>query len=437
MNATVYLYAFRGTKWAKIKLSDATLISDGSETATAEAVTGSLYVKSANGTQGIGVFMNGTAYRIITAVSGTATDTHAAHASELIRVASQVSSTALEPRIIGAVGQTVKQIILSGSVTFSSDVWEDIAILPDNVTPTAIALDGGFVIIGTNKGPFFLDGEFLTFRSLMESVGANVENCRAMSVYSFIGLLVNLQTGTRYMKNVDTGNSVGPETYLQNLSPVRGRMTAFCHTERWGYMPIYDPNTGDTHLCAVRPRQIGDWHNNPLSYYPLAKFTDTNCNALIFTDTEGGRTYPTIFGGYNDDVFHMTLGTSSREIDDTGYTFAPSGTWYGTRMTRHPDKFKRVEAIQIKTENCSATQTVTVSVAVDDGPAQAIGYTITSDGIHTLKVPPGGLVEGAMIQPSIALATATSAASPKVVGKLRMFYRTVPLRDVNNETFGE
>jgi hypothetical protein len=437
MNATVYLYAARGTKWAKIQLSNATLISDGSETATAEAVTGLIYAKSADSTQTISVLMDNTVYRNITTVSGGATDTHSAHASEKIRVARIVGGTATEPKVLGAQGQTLKQIVLSGSVTMASDVWTDIAIIPDNITPTSIIMDGPFIILNTNKGPYFLEQDSRSFRPLLESVGSNSENGRAAAIYSFLGVLINLQTGTRYLKNVDQGGSVGPETYLQNDTPIKGRMTAFCFTERWGYMAVYDPLTDDTYLCAVRPRQAGDWHTTILSYYPIAKFTDTNCNALIFTDIEGGRSQPTIFGGYNDDVFHMAVGTIDREIDDTGYTFAQSGSWYGTVMTRTPNRFKRIAAIQVRTVNCSATETVTVSVSVDGGAAQQIGYTITSDGIHTMEVPVGGELEGQEIQPIITLAGGGSTATPRVKGKLRMFYRDIPLRDVNGKVFEE
>lgn len=434
MNATVYLYAGRGTKWAKMQLSNATLISDDSETALAEAPTGVLRTKSADGTEIISWFMAGTAYRNITTVSGGATDTHAAHAGgEIFRTANAITGFGVEPRILGATGQTLKQLTLSGSTTMATDSWVDFAVVADTITPTSIVMDGPFIILNTNRGPYFIEQTSRAFRRLIESIGSNNENGRAAAIYSFLGILVNLQTGTRYIKDVDGGGSVGPETYQYNDTPIKGRMTAFCFTERWGYMAVYDPLTDDTYICAVRPRQPGDWHGSTLSYYPLLKLTDTNCNALIFTDTEGGRSQPTIFGGYNDDVFRMAVGTIDREIDDTGYAFAASGTWYGTVMTRQATEGKRVQSIMLRTTNCSATETVTVSISVDGGAAQQVGHTIKTNGLHRLEVPHGSVLEGQEIQPIITLAG--SSASPRVKGKLSVYYRTVPLKDVNGQVF--
>lgn len=428
-----YLYVIRGTKWAKVQLSNMTLISDNSETALSEAATDVISIKNANGSQFVLFGMDDTAYRVITTVSDTVTDTASSHASEKMRVFGNMGGEASAPRLGGVFGQTIKMLVLSTTVSPVTGVWETRATIPDEVTPTSLRLDGNFWVPGTSEGPYYLNNDFQTFRQIVQEIGSDPDNCRIMREYSYLGLIIGLSTGTRYQKNIINGASIGPEVYDMNTTPIQGKLTGFAATERWGYMNIYNPVTDDTYLCAVRPRQDGDWHGRQMSYYPLAHFTDTSSNFLDFTDKAGGRTNPTLVGGYDDDIFYVTLGRIAREIDDTAYRYATSGSWYGTKM-RHPSRYdKLINYVAIETENCSANRTITVSLSMDGGAYEQIGAPITSDGLHRIVI--DGDLRGRQVQPRIAFATNDSEQSPRITCPLRMSYELVPAEDENGERY--
>ena len=127
---TEYLYVIRGTKWAKVQLSNMTLISDNSEAALAEAATDIIAIKNANGSGFILFGMDDTAYRVITTVSDTATDTASSHASEQMRVFGNMGGEASAPRLGGVFGQTIKMLVLSTTVSPVTGVWETRATIP-------------------------------------------------------------------------------------------------------------------------------------------------------------------------------------------------------------------------------------------------------------------------------------------------------------------
>lgn len=430
MNATEFLHVIRGTKWAKINLNTRALVSDGSETALAEAATDIIYTKNAAGTEEISIGMAGTAYQVISAVGNGATDTHAANTdSQVIRIFGHMGGESSSPRIGGLSGSTVYQNTIASGTTMGNGNWVTRAILPSGVTPTSLELDGPFWIIGTDEGPMFLNNDFQTFRLLIPEIMKDSENCRAMRGYSFVGLVVDLSTGTRYMKNVETGGSCGPETYWANTSPVGGRMTALAASERWGYMAIYNIVDDVTYICAFRPRQPTDWHPNVFSYYPLIKLT-TECKFMEFTDKAGGVTSPTFYAGSDDDVIWWLAGRTSTDIEDSAYTFAASGTWYGTTLQRHKRFLKGIEFIELETSNCTANQTVTVKVSIDGGTAVQVGAPIASDGMHRIEIPKVDgrrSITGRRLQPQLDFATNSSSASPRVIGTIRVGYERYPL----------
>lgn len=435
MNATEYIYVIRGTKWAKIQLSNMSLISDGTETALSEKANGILYTESSNGTEEISIGMAGTAYQVITAVSGGATDTHSANnETQVIRVFGRMGGEASKPRIAGGNGQTVLQNTLESTTTMDGSSWQTRATLPGDVTPTGIALDGTFWIIGTDEGPYYLNNDFQVFTPLITEIGKDSDNCRVMQHYTFLGLLINLSTGSRYMRAVTEGRSFGPEVYDGNTSPVQGRMSGFAATERWGYMAIKNDVEDDVYICAIRPRQLGDWHGNPVSFYPIIHFSNTDCEFLAFTDKAGGRTNPTLVGGKDSDVFWITLGRIAHEHDDGNYRFATSGTWYGTEMRRDPLYDKYPEAFELETEDCDSNKTVQVKISVDGGTAVDCGAPITRNGLQRVKIP--SRLHGRRLQPVLEFSSNSSTATPKVYGNLRMKYQQHPVK-VDGKAFLE
>lgn len=430
LNATLFLYVIRGTKWAKIKVSDMTLTSDGTETALSEAATSIAYTKNAGGTEVIVVGMDNTAFRLITAVGNGATDTHSAHASVLNSIMAAGTEGSQVPRLVGlgrsgAAGTdrvTVRTISLTSSVT-PSGTWSTVdSIGPDDVTFTGFALDRDFWIVGTDRGPYYVDDNFNHFRELAPELGQDPSNCKGMAQISWIGCVIPTTSGIMRSVGLNVQGSVGPERYALNTSPIKGYCTGVAGNSRWAYFAMYDPLTDDSYICAVRPWQPGDWHDYELSYFPVAHFTDTNANFLKDIGTAGGvRTNPTLVGGYNDDIFYITQGRVHREPDDTNYRYNTNGgTLYLTELRRIPEMDKEVEYVEFESANCSATETLTVSLSVDGGTATAIGAPITTNGYQRIRCKG---FRGTRIKPQIAFATGAATASPSIVGNFRLIYR--------------
>jgi len=293
MNATLFAYFIRGTKWGKVQVSNMTLISDGTETALAEAATSIVYSRNVGGTptQTIAIGMDNTAYRVITAVGAGATDTHSANNESVInRIMGTGTPAAQAQRMIGLgrsgaanTGQdTVRGNSLTSTVDMDASAWATIdQIGPDAVTFTGLCVDTDRVIVGTSRGPYYVDPNFNHFRAGMDGLGDSSNNCHAMTDIPWLGTVIPLEKGARLQKNLQSEGGVGPERYRQNSSPVQGRITGIAYNQAWGYFNVYNPVTLETYLCAVQPRQPGDWHNQRLSYYPIATFTNTESKVLL------------------------------------------------------------------------------------------------------------------------------------------------------------
>lgn len=433
MHATLFLYIIRGTKWAKVKVSDWSLKSDNTETALGSAATSILYTQNPGGTEEISFGLDNTDYRVITAVGAGATDTHADNDSSVIcRILGYAGDGSSVPRIaglgrVGAAGTamtTVRANLLTSTVTMKTPVWSTIDdIGAEQLTFTGFALDLDYWIVGTSNGPFYVDSKFNHFRNLMPEIGQDSNNCAQMTQISWLGTVVPLARGARRQYGLQTEGGIGPERYRENTSPVQGRLTGVAGNQLWGYFNVYNPTTDETYLCAVQPRQPGDWHKNMLSYYPIMTLTNTSSNFLLDIDTANGTlTNPTLIGGEDANMFYITQGRIPREPDDTNYRFAASGTWFGTELRRAPDEDKEVEYVEFETSSCSTTQTVTVSLAIDGGTAIAVGAPVTTNGYQRIGVVPGDF-RGHRIKPQVAFATASSSASPKIEGNLRIIYR--------------
>lgn len=449
MNANgPFLYGSGGTKWAKISLtggtSALTLASNGTEGAMAEATTSCLYTKNAAGTEEISFGMDNTAYRVITTVGNTTTDTDVANASSykarIIRPASSDSGArqiALLGRGTGTAMNIAGQNTLSGTVTMATPTPTTRATIGgEAITFTAFALDGDKWILGTSNGPYYLDADFQSFRPLLDELDNDVLHCAQMHIWGVLGpsVVIPLRRSMRLLRYLQ-GKSAGPEVFRQNHTPVTGSVTAFAASERWAYMPIYNPVTDQTYVCAVRPAIAGDWHSYPLSYFPIATLgAGVESRAAIFTGTQGNtaRTMPMVVLGYDSDIAYFNEGRVDYFPNDTGYTYALSGTLYLTQMEREPDSYKKLAYFDIETENCSATQTVTLSVAVTDRYGNAstiqVGGPITSNGIHRLRVTESFPIDMARtIEPRVAFSTGAATASPMIVAPIRMAYELRPM----------
>jgi Ca2+-binding RTX toxin-like protein len=241
----------------------------------------------------------------------------------------------------------------------------------------------------------------------------------------------------RYQKNVYTGESMGPERFPFNTSPIQGAITGQAGIDRWLYVNVYNAVTGDTYLCACRPPQPGERSfGPPVNYYPLHKFASRS-NYLANIGKYGGRTNDTLMGGSGSDVFWMTMGRLAREIDDTNYRYAASGTLYLTELRRNPHQLKKLRWIELEASGCSSTKTLTVSVTTQDerglSKTVQIGYVIKTDGIHRLQVPSGEEVVSRRLKLQVAFASDDSSASPQITDNIIVGYELMPL-EIGGET---
>lgn len=445
MNGTLgaLVYMNRGTDPAKIKLSDMSVIDSG--ISLAEAGTSMIYTKSANGTEEISIGMKATAYQVIGTVGNT-TDTASAN-NESYKIAifgyagsdpnSDTGQIAGLGRGTGTVDNLIAQNVLSGSVTMDASNWQQRAILAgESVTFTGFAVDGRAWVLGTIVGPYYLNADFRRFVKLFPELARDASNCRGMGTWSVYNgfTFIPLQRSLRTSKNVSYGQSVGVETFRENRSPVQGQHTFTWFSERWGYTPVYNPVTDKTYICAFRPRQSGDWHQNEMSYYPIITLADgVECNFGIYTGTEGGRTLPAHVFGRDSDAAYFSEARLDTFPSDTSYAYASSGSAYLTEMRRFPDMLKRPTKFWFWAENLSATQTITVTIRTDSSStAQPPSWVFTSakDGTSAgwcsveLGREEGASVSGHRLQPVITLATGSSTASPRITGRFYMEYET-------------
>ena len=331
INAIDQLVVGRGTKLAAIKLSDRTQVMDGTMAGAgapfAEAVTDLIYTKAANATEEISVGMDNTIYQVITALPATGGFTASANDESVKnRIFGLAGSDNAAGQVAGlgrgASGQNIaRQNVMTGTVTMDASSWSTRATLSgEAVIFTGFALDGRFWIIGTSNGPYYLDSDGQRFRPLIDSIDNQLSaptNCFGMRSWDLLGpaVICPLGRSVRVIKDLQSV-SVGPEVFRTNTSPVQGRLGKSDGSEMWDYWPIYNTITGETYICAVRPRQPGDPHGNLLSYYPIITLTDTESKIVAYAGTRGGQANPTVYFGSGTDVSWFLEGRTNRFPDD-------------------------------------------------------------------------------------------------------------------------
>jgi len=435
-----HVYLGRGTDPAKVKLSDMSVIDPG--ISLSEAATSMIYTKSAGGTEEVSIGMDNTAYHVIATV-GDSTDTASANnQSYKIRIFgyagadpnSDTGQIAGFGRGGGSTQNLAMQNVLSGSVTMDASNWLQRAVFAgESLVFTGFVLDGRAWLVGTDKGPYYLNADFKRFVPLIEELARSTNHCRGMfrwSVYNGFAF-IPLQRSLRTSKNVSYGASVGVETYRENRSPVQGQHTCGWASERWAYLPVYNPISDQTYLCAARPRQEGDWHAQQLSYYPIVTLAaGEECNFGIYTGTEGARTLPVCVFGRDSNAAYFGEGRVDYFPSDTSYAYASSGSWYGTELRRDPNRLKRPTRIRFMAENLSSSQTIAVKIKVDGGSEQTITTVTATDRGEargwcevTLRPEESSSYAGFRLQPVMTLTSGSATASPRIVSPISMEYQ--------------
>jgi len=446
MNATVFLYVARGRGIAKITastlaLADPSVIIDLTEAASGPPV----YSRSANGTQMISFPMDNTAYHNITTVAnaGSADTASANNEGTICRILG-FGGSKNQVGFYGGFGRsgaagtamnTIRENILSGVVTMDASAWSTVATVTDSLSPTSWAMDDDFWLPGTDRGPLFVEARFTEFRPLIGSISQNAANKVIQIDWYGMNVLICNATGTRYSTSL-SGESVGPGLFPRNSSPVQGRCTGAAGLERWLIWNEYNVITGETYVLAARPRQSGDGHNQPLSFYTLATLTNTESRFCKDIGTLGGATSPRVLMGHDTaaapgNVAWCKYGRVARWYDDTAYDFAASGTWYGTKLLRQPHWKKRIKYIEIDgLSDMTSTETITLQIDMvnpDTGvtSTQTCGAAISKNGTTRIWAKEGDPWLSVSFRPRLVFARGgTTTTSPKVApeGILRIAY---------------
>lgn len=430
-NGERFLYIIRGKDVAKVDLTSQSLVNPGSVITLAENATSIVTTTTPSGTQEVSIGMEGTAYRVITTVAAAGTaDTHGANADgEIYRILAQAPD-----RVPGLNGQNVKFNILSASTTMNDGNWQSAGILNvAGVTPTGFAALGKTWYLGTSDGPYALNPDTGLFEPLVEELGTSPENCRAMGRWTYLGVLAGTIAGLRYMNEYGSG-TVGPEAQPANTSPVNGWVTALTGDARWLYAAVYNFLERKTYLIAGRPRTAFDPPGeNPICWFPLATFDGLRCDLLRNLDYEGGRPWPAIVGGYGSNAFWITKGRSDNWREDRiVYSWASSGTWYGTELRRNPEMVKDLEAVEFTQAEdlAGSASSVQVGFAIDDADVQTLtAVSITGAAAQHRQLfasagVPLSWASGYRIKPQIALTK--SGAVIRLIGYLSLYYRERP-----------
>lgn len=424
-----YGYFTRGTEIAKVNLSTMALARTGLN--PNEVTTTILTTRSQSG-----AFPNETSlgfgeqspYQVLTiAAASPNSDTWEANDDgETARVLGIAPD-----RIAVLTGNTVRGNVLSGNVTMRSPNVSTVAtIAGDAIRFTGFAMDGNLWVPGTNNGPYLLDSSTATFFPVIEEIDPDDEQCRGMTKWFPMGVVLPLRDGVRYQVG-GQGSSWGMERFRYNTSPVQGYPTGHAGSTKWLYQAVRNEQTGNAWLIAWRPREVGDPHPYEFSPHVIATFSGVQSRTLAYVGTINGlRTNHTLIGGHSSNMFWMTIGRTVREIDDTNYRYAAAGTTFLTELRRKGEVIKDIEAVEFESDSCTANRTIIVGISIDSAAAVNLS-TVTSDGFQRLLAVSAGaplstLQGGHRIKPQIAYATNSSSAAPQVAGPLRVWWRERP-----------
>jgi len=427
---TTYAYVGRGSSTAKIDLDD---FSFDALKLFPAVVTDILTTTPAlpSVRKEISVAMGeGVAYQVLQQPSIGASDTWLTNSANQ---GADVFGSAPD-RTVAMDGNEVLGNIQTGSVTMESPNWQTVStITTQDVVGTGFALDGNLWILGTTDGPYVLDESTGIFFPLMPDLDLSAENCRNMQEIFGVGVVIPLQYTLRWQR-YGAGASFGPETYSSNTSEVHGTVTGLAGSPREFYTIVHNECCDDSYLVLWKPQESGQHDRGEgLAPYVLAQFTDTDSRFLKWLGTvDGLRTNPTLMGGYGSGIFWMTVGRTSRWIDDANFRYAASGQTYLTEMRRSRNVLIDVEYIEGELSGTmGASQTVAVYLSLDSGAYTQVGSTQTSTGFKRFVTSSAGVPVSAFqgkhrAKPRIDYASNSSSAVPQWVGPLTMAYRTRP-----------
>lgn len=436
INAPEKVIIARGTKLAAIRLDTLAQILDGTmEGAGApygENVLEVLYTKAADADEQVSILFDNTIYRVLEDIPETGGVTAGANNESFkFRYIFQALSDSAATSYIGlgradgTPNNSVQLNVLSGTTDMDASAWQDIGtIAGDDIIPTGGAMLGRFPVVATDQNVYLIDQDAKKFRALIEGLAKDADGnqgygTKALGMFGG-AVFVPLERSLRKINIGGRNYSVGPETFPFNTSPVRGRWGRPTETDRWVYYPVYNVEEDDSYIVAIRPPERGDEFVDEVQYFPIAHYSTQEAKLCHSTGKKGSQTRNIIWTGYDSDVAYFREGTVDQFPDDTGYTYASTGTLYGTRLRRDPFRKKKIVRAFLQTRGCAAgAETISVDIVYTDfrGTEQTVrlGGSVGDNGFTPLT-PPAGTIEAMDFYPLLTFARGgTSTNSPKLV----------------------
>ena len=441
-----YAYFARGNYVSKINLSTLALVETKAFTDT---VTDLIATQTPAALRELSVALTSAAYQVADPIS-TADTWSVNSTNQVQRIfgmdAQRIVGMSLPAATSGQI--TVNGNILAGGaspVTMASPLWSTVTtIIGSQIVPTGFITDASRWIMSTSRGPYPIDPRLGQPYPLIPEMDNNTETGRNPSYWTFLGALLPSRYGVRWQK-ANAGKSFGVETFPENRTPVQGYPTAIDSSTRWNYQSVYNVNTGTTWLLAFHPDPREKREGVAVSPFVIGKYSGSSVSrAARWVGTANQyRSTQILLAGKGTEAVYMIVGETPNEIDDSAYRFATSGTAYFTELRRFPHLIKDVEAIEFETTNCTANQTITVSLVSSGDAAGATTVTLngSTTGVNdTIKTNgyqrrlfvsnagvPNTSASGRRFYPELAFSTNTSSSSPQVVGPLRVYYTLRPV----------
>lgn len=436
-----YAYFVRDGYVTKVNLATLTAVATHSFSDVAVAAFAS---QTPAATREVSIALQSSPYQVAQPIASNADDTYTVNSAN--QIVQRFGQDTL--RVVGMAvnsGQvTVSGNPLTSTVTMAAPAWATVTnIVGSQLAPTGFVLDGYRWVMGTTKGPFYIDPQLGQPYALIPEMDNNTEN-RILAWWSFLGVLMGLRYGARWQK-ANIGRSFGVESFPENRTPIQGYPTAMDASIRWIYQALYNPNTNTTWLLAWHPddRELRD--NILVSPFVIAKFSGNAVSrAMRWVGTANqARTTQVLLLGNGVNGASMIVGETPTEIDDSNYRYTTSGTAYLTELRRYPHLLKDIEAIEFESAGCTASRTIGISLVCSGDSAQpttvtlagttaGVNDTISTNGYQRrLFVTNAGVplttTTCRRFYPQLAFTSNVATASPSIVGVLKVYYTLRPI----------
>lgn len=322
-------------------------------------------------------------------------------------------------RVMGFGTGTINGNILTSSVDMDASAWQEISKYDDpHTSPTGFAMSDNLVLAGTTKGVNVHHVQYKEFFPAFGNVPANAHNCRAMRYIPWLGVLVPLVGQLRLM-NGSQSMRVGPEAF-GSPNVVQGTGMGIGFNADWTFIAIRNPKTSTTYLCAGRPRQSGDWHFNPVSFFCIDSFS-AECEWVdVLEDPDGIRTNQVLAVGAADDIYYYRIGRTTNWTDDVSgsdyylYRTDTDQSAYGNWM--HFDQAMKITRVTWEGSGLASTRPLKVSVGYQTKTGQTgtvLVNTQNRSGRESLPLPPSVRLEDIRaFRPEVTLRSSVATATP-------------------------